>query len=202
MPLIHMVVPEDEEKWPVQAADDEVVVSQREVTGAQHKVHLAVPFFQTCAVDQGIHVIGDAEQSHSVFLNIVNRFPACNGRPYRRRTAAPALTIPVFSGIYSVIHDPRRDIMDKMEIQEKIVSILARHTSVDRSALTPKKDLKLDLGLDSLDVAEIVYEMEETFGIHISDESAERIQKISDTVDFVHEKIAESEQGGLSAQER
>jgi acyl carrier protein len=112
------------------------------------------------------------------------------------------LTIPGFSGIYFVIHGPRRDIMDKMEIQEKIVSILARHTSVDRSALTPKKDLKLDLGLDSLDVAEIVYEMEETFGIHISDESAERIQKISDTVDFVHEKIAESEQGGLSAQER
>ena len=61
--------------------------------------------------------------------------------------------------------------MDKMEIQEKIVAILARHTSIERSAFTPEKNLKLDLGLDSLDVAEIVYEMEETFGISISDES-------------------------------
>ena len=92
--------------------------------------------------------------------------------------------------------------MDKMEIQEKIVTILARHTSVDRAAFTPNKDLKLDLGLDSLDVAEIVYEMEKTFGISISDESAERIQKISDTVEFVHEKMTESTQDGLSVQER
>lgn len=92
--------------------------------------------------------------------------------------------------------------MDKMEIQEKIVTILARHTSVDRSAFTPNKDLKLDLGLDSLDVAEIVYEMEKTFGISISDESAERIRKISDTVEFVHEKMIESAQDDLSVQER
>ncbi len=92
--------------------------------------------------------------------------------------------------------------MDKMEIQEKIAAILAKHTSVDKDAFTPDKDLKLDLGLDSLDVAEIVYEMEGAFGITITDESAERIQKISDTVDFVHEKMAESEREGLSAQER
>jgi len=93
--------------------------------------------------------------------------------------------------------------MDKMEIQEKIVAILARHTSaVEPSAFTPEKDLKLDLGLDSLDVAEIVYEMEETFGISISDESAEKIQKISDTVDFVHEKMSESPENGMSVQQR
>jgi acyl carrier protein len=92
--------------------------------------------------------------------------------------------------------------MDKMEIQERIVTILAKHTSVDRAALAPEKDLKLDLGLDSLDVAEIVYEMEEAFGITITDESAERIQKISDTVDFVHERMTETAKGGLSTQER
>jgi acyl carrier protein len=92
--------------------------------------------------------------------------------------------------------------MDKMEIQEKLVKILAKHTSMDRSAFTADKDLKLDLGLDSLDVAEIVYEMEEAFGITITDESAERIQKISDTVDFVQERMAEAARDGLTAQER
>ncbi len=92
--------------------------------------------------------------------------------------------------------------MDKMEIQEKIVTILAKHTSVNRSALMIDKNLKMDLGLDSLDVAEIVYEMEETFGISIPDESAERILKISDTVDFVHEKMAEAAGSGLSVQEQ
>ena len=92
--------------------------------------------------------------------------------------------------------------MDKMEIQDKIVAILAKHTSMDSKAFTPEKDLKMDLGLDSLDVAEIVYEFEETFGIKIADESAERIQKISDTVDFIYEKMAEATQEGLSTQER
>jgi acyl carrier protein len=95
-----------------------------------------------------------------------------------------------------------RNDMDKMDIQEKIVAILAKHTSVNEAALTPDKDLKLDLGLDSLDVAEIVYEMEEAFDITITDESAERIRKISDTVDFVHEKMTESARDGLSTQER
>ena len=92
--------------------------------------------------------------------------------------------------------------MDKIEIQEKIVAILAKHTSLDSRSFTPDKDLKLDLGLDSLDVAEIVFELEEAFGIEITDESAERIQKISDTVDFIYERMAESAQEGLSTQER
>jgi acyl carrier protein len=91
--------------------------------------------------------------------------------------------------------------MDKIEIREKIVSILAKHASLDSKSLTPEKDLKLDLGLDSLDIAEIVFEMEQAFGIKITDESAERIQKISDTVDFIHEKLAEAPQEGLSTEE-
>ncbi len=91
--------------------------------------------------------------------------------------------------------------MDKMEIQDKIVTILVKHTSMSRSEFTPDKDLKLDLGLDSLDVAEIVYEMEQTFGISITDESADRIQKISDTVDFVHEKLSAPADDGLPVQE-
>jgi len=92
--------------------------------------------------------------------------------------------------------------MDKIDIQEKVVTILAKHTSLDSKSFTPEKDLKLDLGLDSLDVAEIVFEMEESFGIKITDESAERIRRISDTVDFIYEKINEEAPEGLSTQEQ
>jgi acyl carrier protein len=80
--------------------------------------------------------------------------------------------------------------VDKIEIQEKLVDILSRHTSMDRSAVTPDMHLRFDLGFDSLDVAEMVYEMEETFGIQIPDDSADKIQKISDTVDFIHQKMS------------
>ncbi len=92
--------------------------------------------------------------------------------------------------------------MDKSEIQEKVIDIIVKHSSIDRSAVTPDKHLKLDLGLDSLDVAEMVYEIEETFGITIADESADKIQRISDTVEFIQDKLASASQQGLSPQER
>ena len=91
--------------------------------------------------------------------------------------------------------------MDKMEIQEKLIDILSKHTSIDRASVTPEKHLKFDLGLDSLDVAEMVYEIEETFGITIADDSAEKIQKISDTVDFIHERLSHSQDDKLAPQE-
>jgi acyl carrier protein len=92
--------------------------------------------------------------------------------------------------------------MDKSDIQSKLIEILSKHTAIEASAVTPDKHLKYDLGLDSLDVAEMVYEIEETFGITIADDSADKIQKISDTVDFIYDKLSAAPDGGLSAQER
>ena len=91
--------------------------------------------------------------------------------------------------------------MDRMEIQEKVIDILAKHSDMDRSTLTPDRNLKLDLGLDSLDVAEIVFELEEAFGITIPEQSAERIARISDTVVFIQERMSAPEED-VSLQER
>ncbi len=79
--------------------------------------------------------------------------------------------------------------MDRREIEEKLIDILSRHSAAERSAFTPDKNLKLDLGLDSLDVAEIVYELEEAFGINIPDDSAERLLSVADTVDYIHQAL-------------
>ncbi|MGD0727107.1 MAG: acyl carrier protein [Spirochaetia bacterium] len=91
--------------------------------------------------------------------------------------------------------------MDRIEIQEKLIEILSKHTSIERASLSPDKHLKFDLGLDSLDVAEMVYEIEATFGISIADDAAEKIQKISDTVDFIHERMQAAAQDHLTPQE-
>jgi acyl carrier protein len=92
--------------------------------------------------------------------------------------------------------------MEKSEIQSKLIDILSKHTAIAPAAVTPEKHLKYDLGLDSLDVAEMVYEIEEVFGITIPDDSADKIQKISDTVDFIHDKMNSVAEDGLSPQER
>jgi len=92
--------------------------------------------------------------------------------------------------------------MDRIEIQEKLIEILSKHTSIERAALSPEKHLKFDLGLDSLDIAEIVYEIESTFGISVPDDAGEKIQKIADTVDFINERMQAAAQDHLTPQER
>jgi acyl carrier protein len=91
--------------------------------------------------------------------------------------------------------------MDRIEIQEKLIEILSKHTSVERESLTSEKHLKFDLGLDSLDIAEIVYEIESTFGITVSDDAAEKIQKIADTVDFISDRMQSAPQDSMASQE-
>ncbi len=79
--------------------------------------------------------------------------------------------------------------MEKPEIQKKLTEIIAKHASVNPSAITPEKHMKADLGLDSLDVAEMVYEIEEQFGVSIADDSAEKMQKVGDAVEFIHQSM-------------
>jgi acyl carrier protein len=45
--------------------------------------------------------------------------------------------------------------------------------------------LPKDLGLDSLDVVELVMALEEEYGIEITDEEAEKIQTVEDVVRFL-----------------
>ena len=42
-----------------------------------------------------------------------------------------------------------------------------------------------DLGADSLDVVELVMELEDEFGVQISDEDAENITTIGDAVNYI-----------------
>ena len=90
--------------------------------------------------------------------------------------------------------------MNRDEVQGKLVEVISNHVEIDPSTLDPSKHLKYDLGLDSLDVAEMVYEIEEKFGISISDDSIEKIERISDTVDFICAKV-NSDGQELSTQE-
>ncbi len=45
-----------------------------------------------------------------------------------------------------------------------------------------------DLGADSLDLVELIMEMEEKFGVEIADEELEKIKTIKDVVDFLQKK--------------
>lgn len=44
-----------------------------------------------------------------------------------------------------------------------------------------------DLGADSLDIVELIMELEEEFGIEIPDEDAEKIRTVADAVKYIEE---------------
>jgi acyl carrier protein len=72
-----------------------------------------------------------------------------------------------------------------MEILDKVKSIVAEQLAVEESAITMEAHFIDDLGADSLDTVELVMALEEEFGIEISDEDAEKIQKVEDVVKFI-----------------
>lgn len=70
---------------------------------------------------------------------------------------------------------------------EKVCEILAEKFDSDASTMTMETKIKEDLNADSLDVVELMMDLEENFGISISDEKAAEMSTIGDIVTYMEE---------------
>ena len=75
------------------------------------------------------------------------------------------------------------------DIQQKITSILIEKLGIVGSEITPDANFVKDLGIDSLDYAELVMDFEQTFDIKIPDDDAEKMQTIAQAVKYIESKI-------------
>ena len=75
--------------------------------------------------------------------------------------------------------------MDREEILGKIQEITADRLGVDESDVTPDASFREDLEADSLDLVELIMELEEQFGMEIPDEEAEKITTVQQAIDYV-----------------
>ena len=80
--------------------------------------------------------------------------------------------------------------MDREEILAKIQEITADRLGVDESDVTPDASFREDLEADSLDLVELIMELEEQFGMEIPDEEAEKITTVDEAVEYVIEHQA------------
>ncbi|MDD6920512.1 MAG: acyl carrier protein [Eubacteriales bacterium] len=71
---------------------------------------------------------------------------------------------------------------------EKIKEILANQLDVEIEEITAESDIQKDLKADSLDVMDIVAEIEDEFDIEIDDEEIEKFVTPQDIVDYI-EKV-------------
>lgn len=77
--------------------------------------------------------------------------------------------------------------MSTNETFEKIKKIIVERFGIDEEKVTKELTFKDDLGADSLDVVELVMELEDVFGTEISDEDAEQIATVGDAVTYIEE---------------
>jgi acyl carrier protein len=71
------------------------------------------------------------------------------------------------------------------EVVERIRSHLSEELGIDAAEIREESRFKEDLEADSLDLVELVMELEDGYGIRIAEDEAERIKTIGQAVDFV-----------------
>ncbi|KYD29619.1 hypothetical protein B4110_1189 [Parageobacillus toebii] len=71
------------------------------------------------------------------------------------------------------------------DVLERVTKIIVDRLGVEESQVTLDASFKDDLGADSLDIVELVMELEDEFNMEISDEEAEKIVTVGDAVNYI-----------------
>jgi acyl carrier protein len=79
--------------------------------------------------------------------------------------------------------------MSRDEVMEKVRAHLASELQVGPERIKDETRFRDDLDADSLDLYELVMELEDTYGIKLSEEDAARIETVGQAVDFVVEHV-------------
>lgn len=81
--------------------------------------------------------------------------------------------------------------MTKEQIFENIDAIV-EETHCPESNIELETKFVEDLGMDSLDRADLVLNLEKEFNIEISDDQAEKIESVGDAVDLIHKTLQQN----------
>lgn len=76
------------------------------------------------------------------------------------------------------------------DVSKRVYEIIATHNGGDPAKITDNSKFIEDLGLDSLDIVELVMAFEEEFEQEIPDEDAEKLQTVGDVIRYIEGKMA------------
>ena len=73
------------------------------------------------------------------------------------------------------------------DVAKKVIAMVAERMDVDEEKITGETHFVNDMQADSLDLAELVIDMEEEFGVQISDEDAQTLQTVGQAIKYIQE---------------
>lgn len=79
--------------------------------------------------------------------------------------------------------------MSSEEVFDKVKEIIVEQLGVAETAITPDASFIDDLGADSLDIVELIMELEEEFDLEIPDADAEKVVTVNDVVEYIKDNV-------------
>ena len=71
------------------------------------------------------------------------------------------------------------------EVYERVKDVLVEQLGIDEGDITEEASFQEDLDADSLDLVELIMELEDQFSVKISDEDAQGITTVGQAVDYI-----------------
>lgn len=75
------------------------------------------------------------------------------------------------------------------ELFEKLKKIIVDKLEVAESKVTLESKIREDLGADSLDTYELLYEIEEVLGVSIPEDKASEFEKVGDVLNYLRAQL-------------
>ncbi len=77
----------------------------------------------------------------------------------------------------------------KDEVIARIKALIAQSLGVSADEIVPDASFIDDLGADSLDIVELVMQIEQEFNVEIPDDDAEKILTVQDAIDYINNHV-------------
>ena len=79
--------------------------------------------------------------------------------------------------------------MERAQLIEKLFEIVCNGLDLDESEISLDADLREDFDADSLDMLDLIMDIEDEFGVEVPDEILDKLVTVKDVVDYIEENM-------------